>query len=131
MEEKNNYRDLLGYLEYFIGIADTIAKDPSGANPVGAKYVSHYPIYTDAFNAFTDAVYTSDILLQDYVAHLDIEFPDKKWELVDIEKADMRTLREMLTKCVRAERFGDGRWAWFTKEGYFLTILRRLSELIE
>ena len=131
MAEGSEFRELLKYLDFFADIAKQLAEDPDRQNPVIAKYEAHYPVYTDEFYAFIDAVHASGIMMRDYIAQLNGRFPEQKWGIEDIKGADMCTLRAMLTKCVRSERFGDGRWAWYTKGGYFLAILQRVGELAE
>ena len=68
--------------------------------------------------------------MRDYVGYLEEKFPRKQWAINDIEAADLTTLRAMLTKCVRVERFYEGSWGKFAKDKVFLAILRRLEKLL-
>jgi len=46
-----------------------------------------------------------------------------------IARATLDEVRTMLTYCVRAERFGDGMWAYLIESGQIVALLRRLAVL--
>lgn len=48
-----------------------------------------------------------------------------------ISKADLNQVMQMLTFCVRGERFCDGHWASMIEEGYIQNLLERLAQLKE
>ena len=48
-----------------------------------------------------------------------------------IRTATLLELRSMLTYCVRSERFGDGSWEHWLREGYIVALLKRLHVLRE
>ena len=48
-----------------------------------------------------------------------------------IRNATLLELRSMLTYCVRSERFGDGSWEHWLREGYIVALLKRLQLLRE
>ena len=130
MDKKKNFQSLLKYIDYFESASNQKISNKSQKNPFIKEFVSHYPVYDDELNTFIEDVYHSEILMRDYIGHLAEKFPGKQWTFDDIEAADLTTLRAMLTKCVRAERFYDGSWGKFAKDGYFLAILRRLEKLL-
>lgn len=130
MDKKKSFQSLLKYIDYFESVSNQIINNPSQENPVIKEFVSHYPVYDDELNTFIEAVYHSEILMRDYIGYLEEKFPGKQWAIDDIEAADLTTLRAMLTKCVRAERFYVGSWGKFARDGYFLAILRRLEKLL-
>ena len=107
-----------------------MVSNPSQENPAIKEFVSHYPVYEDELNTFIEDVYHSGILMRDYVGYLEEKFPGKQWTTDDIETANLTMLRAMLTKCVRVERFYEGSWGKFARDGYFLAILRRLEKLL-
>ena len=48
-----------------------------------------------------------------------------------IAQASLDEVKEMLTMCVRGERFGDGFWAAMLETGRIVALLKRLSVLKE
>ena len=131
MDKKKDFQSLLKYIDYFESVYDQMIGNPSQENPVIKEFVSHYPVYEDELNTFIEDVYHSEILMRDYVGYLEEKFPGKQWAIDDIEAADLTTLRAMLTKCVRVERFYEGSWGKFARDGYFLVILKRLEKLLD
>ena len=130
MDKKKNFQSLLKYINYFESASNQEISNPSQKNPFIKEFVSHYPVYEDELNTFIEDVYHSEILMRNYVSHLEEKFPVKQWAINDIDAADLTTLRAMLTKCIRIERFYDGSWGTYAKDGYFLAILRRLEKLL-
>ena len=47
-----------------------------------------------------------------------------------IETADLKTLKTLLTYCVRRERFGEGCWGHFLDTGKIQKLLIRLQQLV-
>jgi len=131
LDKKGNFQSLLKYIDYFESAFNQMISDPSQENPVIKKFVSHYPVYEDELNTFIEDIYHSEILMKDYVDYLEEKFPGKQWGIDDIKAADLTTLRAMLTKCVRVERFYEGSWGKFARDGYFLAIFRRLEKLLD
>jgi len=126
-ERKKNYRFLLKYIDYFESAFIHQTNNPSQKNPFIKDYLPHYqiyddgldkfindgsqyPIYEDELNTFIEDVYHSEILMKNYIGHLEDKFSGKQWTYDDIETAGFTTLRAMLTKCVREERFYDDSW---------------------
>jgi hypothetical protein len=46
-----------------------------------------------------------------------------------VRTATLPEVRSMLTYCVRSERFGDGSWEVWLREGYIVALLKRLQAL--
>ena len=131
MDKNKNFQSLLKYIDYFESAYNQMVCNPSQENPAIKEFVSHYPVYEDELNTFIEDVYHSGILTRDYVGYLEEKFPGKQWGIDDIGAADLTTLKAMLTKFVRVERFYEGSWGKFARDGYFLAILRRLEKLLD
>jgi len=46
-----------------------------------------------------------------------------------IETADLTQIKQMLTYCVRGEKFCNGHWATVIKKGYLARLIQRLDKL--
>ncbi|KMJ57406.1 hypothetical protein AB685_15360 [Bacillus sp. LL01] len=87
-----------------------------------------FPEYDCKFLDFIDEVYTSGLLIGDYVNCLE-GLSDEYISV--IPAASLDELQAILTYYVRGERFCDGFWATAIDEKIFLKLLKRLREVRE
>ncbi|MNE99580.1 hypothetical protein D3C80_1982840 [compost metagenome] len=82
---------------------------------------------------FIKAVNDSGIMVQDYRSKLKGIFDSNQNEPIKMidNMNDLITVNALLTYYVRAERFGDGSWAFAAENKVFLKILIKLKELLE
>lgn len=94
------------------------------------EFFAHgYPHYDRKFTSFIDEIYHSDLLNGDYFSILNEKVQDKNFKAA-IPTADLELLTAILTYYVRQERFCDGAWEEAINEKVFVSILKRLRELV-
>lgn len=85
-----------------------------------------YPEYDPAVERFFGAVSEGGWLDTGYD-------PERAWALIKepgrMAAADLAEVRQMLTFCVRGERFSDGHWAEMIETGVIRALLERLQQL--
>lgn len=81
-----------------------------------------------------------DPLVEEFFNHvssdgwLDYQYnPDHAYTMLKdeqaVKKASLEQIRNMLTFCVRGERFADGHWGHMIEKGYIRRILERLKAI--
>ena len=123
-QELNDVKLICAFIPYFENI------DPDTACYIDTNKTSvPHPIYSQEF---IYAYYDTNLIVKNYVSELDKRIPN--WETIDVmdevSKIDYDTLKVILTKLVRVERFYTGAWDNAIRNGLFLSILRRFKELI-
>lgn len=122
------YEELIKYIAYFEDDRNTFCTWESPKEKEDGVFIMPYPIYDEKLEEFIEDVYNTDLLKHDY-----LEFIEKNIEMnaniIDvIERADFETLRAILTKYIRLERFCEGTWGAAAKEGTFLKILKKIKQ---
>lgn len=120
------YNRLDKYIKYF-----------SDTDKEFSRIVSGYRKYDDELYEFIDEVYESDLIKYDYRPYLEsLEYSKKILDIVGteeikeyIDKADIETVKALLTYYVRWHRFDDDVWEWVAKEGIFHKLLIRIKGL--
>ena len=87
------------------------------------------PEYPETFEAFVQAFYNSALPVADYPAYLSGKIPEGTELAAAIADMDLDTLKALLTKYIRQERFDPGSWAISIQSKIFLQILTRLQHL--
>ena len=88
-----------------------------------------YFVYSPEVNAFVAALSAQDLLFVfDWPSWLE-EAQRYLSQPEALEKADLTTLRMLLTTHVRADRFTEGHLASVLQSGHITAILRRLKEI--
>lgn len=113
----HTYIQLLNYIPYFED--ETIEF---------CRWEGMYSNYDEKLKEFIKEVYKTDLMKSDYLSYLDERLLDRDYSAA-VPTADFELLRAILTFYVRQDRFSEGAWAGFAKEGVFLKILNRLKEL--
>jgi hypothetical protein len=95
----------------------------------GHSCTAAYPIYTQKFKEFIDAIYDACLVDEDYSLSLSKLglYQDNIQER--IEKAEYCDIKILLTHIIRGERFQDGLWVHASRNHLFTKILQRLQEL--
>jgi len=125
---------LYSFIPYFENIDTDKAFQFSGTKKSddGVIEIGYYT-YSEEFMDFIRAFNKSELMVADYPSALNERVPD--WQKVDIQKviktADFETVKVILTKLVRVNRFSEGSWASSIKSGLFLAVLQRLKALQE
>lgn len=110
------YEDLYAYLPYF-------------EKRAAESYVNHGSC-SDEMNAFIASIEDVDFVDVHYNETLDkYDIPDHDALKRAIPQADPLLLRAAFTHMMRAERFSEGAWGEYEKQGMFLAALKRLGEL--
>jgi hypothetical protein len=120
--------DLLRFLPLFDVPGRTFAHWPEPDKQKGGAITFPYPKYPDDVREFYRLAGSGCWEDRDYSPK------ESSAMLADPERIRNATLleaRTMLTFCVRSERFGDGSWEYWLKEGYIVAILKRLQVLRE
>ncbi|MBA9088228.1 hypothetical protein FHR92_004724 [Fontibacillus solani] len=128
MVVNSQYDTLIQFIDYFQNETIVYCTWQPTVKSESGTYTLGYPIYDDRLLMFIKAVNDSGITVQDYRSKLNGIF-DKKEPIKMIDNMnDLITVKAMLTYYVRAERFGDGSWAFAAENMVFLRILIKLKE---
>lgn len=129
----NQYDTLIQFISYFEDESLRYCTWKPTARTESGTCILGYPIYDDRLLMFIKAVNDSGIMVQDYRSTLNgIIDSNQKDPIKMIENMnDLVTVKAMLTYYVRAERFGDGSWAFAAENKVFFKILIKLKELLE
>jgi uncharacterized protein DUF6508 len=89
------------------------------------SYSMPYPNYNSVVEEFFNAVRGPWI---------DYEYdPEQAYQMLKDEQAvktaSLAEIKNMLTFCIRGERFSDGHWAVMIEKGYIRRVLERLNEI--
>ncbi len=85
-----------------------------------------HPDYNEKVYEFFNLVASKGWMDRDYLSNIDDSFLGND---EPINKADIPQIKSMLTYCLRSERFGDGLWDGYIREGVIVKILKRLEQL--
>ena len=127
---KSSAKRLCSYIPYFESI------DPDKAckwiTPAGTVAMAGNYRYEDKILKFEEDFYNSDLVDYAYMETIEKRIPDAYTTDICkiIETADLEVMKAILTKCMRQERFCDGVWVGYIKDGIFLSILQRLDALL-
>lgn len=105
------------------------------AGTLADREVSAIPFAgTDGLDDFIDDFYELEEELADtsYFKTLErygIEASDRAFSDCDIERADLKLIRALITYCVRCDHFCSGALGDFAKNGFLDRCLNRLKEL--
>ena len=94
-------------------------------------YTMPYPVYEDKLLQFIDDVSNSGLMDYAYGATIQkygLEMNDGLAGQIDT--ADLKLTKAILTCYIRQERFYEGLWTTAVKEGIFLALLKRLRTLL-
>lgn len=126
-------QSLLKYIDIFReDVKDSLYSVTGGENEDGSYFA--YPVYDEKLLDFIEVTYKSGILRPDYITTMN-KYSNEGDDLDDIiARVDSNgfDLRQAVLTClVRQERFQDGLWGIAVREGWFLSVLKRLSQLLE
>jgi hypothetical protein len=120
--------ELLAFLPLFEVPDRTFIKRWEGGKSAGGGFHVPYPIYDDDVQKFYR------LAGQPWWSDRGYD-PKRSVEMIQddefIARATLAEVKEMLTLCVRGERFGDGYWATMLETGRIVALLRRLAVLGE
>lgn len=123
------YENILKYIRYFEDDRNIFCTWESSKEKEDGVFVMPYPIYDEKLEEFIKDVYNTDLLKHDYLEFIEKNI-DMNANIIDvIERADFETLRAILTKYIRLERFCEGTWGAAAKEGTFLMILKKIKQI--
>lgn len=123
------YEELIKYIAYFEDDRNTFCTWESSKEKEDGVFIMSYPKYDEKLEEFIKDVYKTDLLKQDYMEFLEKNI-NRSTNIDDvIENADFETLRAILTKYIRLERFCEGTWGAAAKEGTFLKILKKIKQI--
>lgn len=115
----------MSYIDYFSKAGGEIGEWVT--KPSEFPYVD----YSEKMLSFIEEVSQTDLLDTEYLTYLKDHVPPGSWSPKQLESADFRTLKAILTYFVRQERFNEGLWMTAARNGYFLEILLRIRDHIE
>lgn len=126
------FEKIRAYISYF---ETTDTKNPcrrEGNRSVGnGVYTMSYPVYEDKLLQFIDDASNSGLMDYAYGATIQkygLEMNDRLAGQIDT--ADLKLTKAILTCYIRQERFCEGLWGKAVKEGIFLALLKRLGTLL-
>jgi hypothetical protein len=103
-----------------------VKKWSGGTSEAGGPIVMPYPEYEPLVEEFYRAASGECWLDRGYD-------PEEARKLLAdataVRRADLNTIKTMLTYCVRGERFCDGHWGAMIEEGHIRRLLERLAEI--
>ena len=103
-----------------------VLKWEGGQKQANGAYTMPYPSYDPLVEEFFDAVRHKGWVDTSYQ-------PESSWQMLKdeavVRSAGFDQIRQMLTYCVRGERFSDGHWEQMIAQGYIRRLLERLQEL--
>lgn len=119
------------YIPYFeTATKQSVCKWRGGGKIGDNLYEMSYPDYDDKLIEFTNDIYNSKLMIQDYlniISRNGLEGDEQMLEALGT--ANIELTRAILTGYIRQERFCDGLWAEAVEKKIFLKILNRLKEI--
>lgn len=120
------------YISYFETVrAEAAYRWEKGKKLKNGSYSVGFPVYQSKFLDFVDDVSRSNLMdcsygetLREYGLKMDNGLAK------EIDTADFKLAKAILTCYIRQERFCDGLWGRAIEEGTFLALLKRLETLL-
>ena len=131
MEKENAENHIkLSKIRYYIFYFETVCAETAchweGSRKLeSGAFSMPYPVYETQFLNFIDDVSNSDLMDLNYGNTLE-EYGLE----MNIDTADFKLAKAILTCYIRQERFCDGLWGRAIKEGIFLALLKRIETLL-
>jgi hypothetical protein len=118
--------ELLAFLPKLYAAGFVPVRRWSGGEKQEGAITMPWPEYDDAVSRFFQAASASCWNDPDYNP---AEAGNLLRDEATVSKADLDTLKTLLTFCVRGERFCDGHWGAMIEEGHVRRLLERLADI--
>lgn len=128
---KKDIEKLCNFIPYFeISTKWSVCNWRGGGKIWDNLYEMSYPYYDNKFIEFTNDVYNSNLMRNDYMDVINSYGLDGDEQMLEaLDTANLELTKAILTGYIRQERFCDGLWAKAVEKKIFLKLLKRLKEI--
>ncbi|WP_416144628.1 DUF6508 domain-containing protein [Planococcus koreensis] len=125
-----DYEQVYSFLPYFEELSNNRKNSTKNTKPFFIQQEMMYIEYSEEMEQFAKSIYSSNLIDRDYAETLnEYGISDDRDMETNLDRADKKLLRAMLTQMLRTERFVSGAWICYEEKGMFLKALRRLGIL--
>lgn len=125
-----DYEQVYSFLPYFEELSNNRKNSTKNTKPFFIQQEMMYTQYSEEMERFAKSIYSSNLIDRDYSETLnEYGISDDQDMETNLDRADKKLLRAMLTKMLRTERFVSGAWISYEEKGMFLKALQRLGNL--